>query len=500
VERSSSAGWVWLALRRGSAVRSQTARMDGAAFAAVYERHHQALYRYCRAILHDDEEARDALQSTMAKALAALRSEERDFELRPWLFRIAHNEAVSRVRQRREVAGLDSVSAVGTDSLAQAVEDRERVALLRADLRELPERQRAALVLRELNGLGHEEIAAVLDSSPRAVKQTIFEARAALHDCAAGRAMPCAEIKRALSDGDGRVLRGRRIRAHVRSCPSCQRFKSDVAQRRADLAVLAPGLPGAAGALLLGHVLPAAQAGATSSAMRAAGLGSGAAGTMATKAALLVAATATLAGGGTVAREVRRPSPRASLASSAHAHVVPVRPVLLRPHAVLSAAPPSRERTQSHRPMHRSAHAHGASAIRPPTHRTPAAAAATVGGTSASAGLRASTAGPPVAATQASQPLRPTHPFHPAHPTHPFRPAHPEHPSHAALGSRHLATPKQPDAAHAPGAAKEAAQGPTPAPNSNGNGNANGKAVGHDGAVDPLPHAGLGRHVPVAKN
>ena len=68
----------------------------------------------------------------------------------------------------------------GRDSLAQTVEDRERLALLRADLRDLPERQRSALVLRELSGLSHEEIAAVLDSSARAVKQTIFEARAAL--------------------------------------------------------------------------------------------------------------------------------------------------------------------------------------------------------------------------------------------------------------------------------------------------------------------------------
>ena len=60
---------------------------------------------------------------------------------------------------------LDAVGTLGTDSLAQTVEDRERLALLRADLRDLPERQRSALVLRELSGLSHEEIAVVLDSS-----------------------------------------------------------------------------------------------------------------------------------------------------------------------------------------------------------------------------------------------------------------------------------------------------------------------------------------------
>src|SRR4029453_12979458 len=105
--------------RRGPGLRSQAARADSAALAAMYERHHQALYRYCRSILRDDEEALDALQSTMAKALAALRDEERDFEVRPWLFRIAHNEAISRLRQRRETVDIEAIGSVGSDSLAQ---------------------------------------------------------------------------------------------------------------------------------------------------------------------------------------------------------------------------------------------------------------------------------------------------------------------------------------------------------------------------------------------
>jgi RNA polymerase sigma factor (sigma-70 family) len=294
-----------LRLRRAPGLRAQAARTDPAVLAAMYERHHQALYRYCRSILHDDEDARDALQSTMAKALAALRDEKRDFELRPWLFRIAHNEAISRLRQRREVVDLDAVDRVGTDSLTQTLEDRERLALLRADLGDLPERQRMALVLRELSGLSHEEIAGVLDSSARAVKQTIFEARAGLQECAEGRTMLCGDVQRALSDGDGRVLRGRRMRAHVRSCRACRQFKTALAQRPADLAVLAPALPATVGAALLGHLLPgAAKAGLASSAGAATGAGGGVVATVATKAAIVAVATATLAGTGTVVRDV----------------------------------------------------------------------------------------------------------------------------------------------------------------------------------------------------
>jgi RNA polymerase sigma factor (sigma-70 family) len=304
--------------RRAPPLRAQAARADPAALTAMYERHHQALYRYCRSILHDDEDARDALQSTMAKALAALRDEKRDFELRPWLFRIAHNEAISRLRQRRAVVDLDAVEAVGTDSLAQTLEDRERLALLRADLRDLPERQRAALVLRELSGLSHEEIAGVLDSSARAVKQTIFEARAGLQECAEGRTMLCADVQRALSDGDGRVLRARRMRAHVRSCRACRQFKTALAQRPADLAALAPALPTTVAAALLGHLLPAAKVGLASSAGTAAGAGGGAVGTVATKAVIVAVATMTLAGTGTVVRDVvRAPDPAAPPAAAA---------------------------------------------------------------------------------------------------------------------------------------------------------------------------------------
>ena len=217
------------------------------AFAALYQRHHQALYRYCRSILRHDEDAQDALQSTMAKAFAALQNEQRDFELRPWLFRIAHNEAISILRRRRDAAELDAAAAValGTDAGRARSRTASGCASCAATWRDLPERQRAALVLRELNGLGHEEIArGARTARPRAVKQTIFEARTALHECAEGREMACADVRRTLSDGDGRVLRGAALRAHLRACrvmPRASRRRSRSA--RPTSRALAPPLP-----------------------------------------------------------------------------------------------------------------------------------------------------------------------------------------------------------------------------------------------------------------
>jgi RNA polymerase sigma factor (sigma-70 family) len=447
--------------RRAPALRSQAARTEPAALAAMYERHHQALYRYCRSILHDDEDARDALQSTMAKALAALRDEQRDFELRPWLFRIAHNEAISRLRQRREVVDLDAVGSIGTDSLAQTLEDRERLALLRADLRDLPERQRMALVLRELSGLSHEEIAGVLDSSARAVKQTIFEARAGLQECAEGRTMLCADVQRALSDGDGRVLRGRRMRAHVRSCRACRQFKTALAQRPADLAVLAPALPATAGTALLAHLLPGAKAGLAASAGAAGGAGGGVAATVATKAAIVLVATATLAGTGTVVREVvtapdRGARPAVVAPPAARARPVST-PASLRPGARTGpAGSVGRGSDHPQAPVD----GHGS----PPSQRTKRKAAPGTGAVPAQAsqnpaGAKGQANGQAKRQAAASHGRHAvpktarTHPVHPdagrppAAPASKARPTHPEHPATPAAPAAHA----EPAAAQDPG-------------------------------------------------
>ena len=237
-----------------SRLRSRAARGNDAAFAAAYERHHQALYRYCRSIVQNDQDAQDALQNAFTRAFAALQTEQRDFDLRPWLFRIAHNEAITVLRQRRGTAVLDDDTQVA-GALEDQVAGREELRLLRADLADLPERQRAALVLRELSGLSHEEIGRVLDLSPAGVKQALFDARNALWSARDGRALACDDVRRKLSDGDGRVLRGRGVRAHLRSCVICQGFRAELASRPQRLRLLAPPLPAAGAASLLSPLL-----------------------------------------------------------------------------------------------------------------------------------------------------------------------------------------------------------------------------------------------------
>ncbi len=227
---------------------------DERAFAAIFRRYHQSLYRFCLAIVGNPEDAQDALQNTMVKVMRALPGEERTIDLKPWLYRIAHNESIDLLRRRRESRELDVEQVAPGYGLAEDAATRERLRRLVADLKELPERQREVLVMRELSGLEFDEIAAALDTSGAVARQTLYEARQSLRQMEEGREMSCATVTRALSDGDGRVTRRRDVRAHLRACESCRAFREEVAGRERDLAALSP-LPLAAAAGMLHGLL-----------------------------------------------------------------------------------------------------------------------------------------------------------------------------------------------------------------------------------------------------
>ena len=271
---------------------------DRRAFAAIYERYHQEVYRFCLSILGRPEDAQEALQNTMVKALRALPGERREIQLRPWLYRVAHNESIDLLRRRREGPELDGGQvADGAAELTETVASRERLRRLLADLGELPERQRSALVMRELGGLDYEQIGVAFESSPAVARQTVYEARLGLRELEVGREMSCERVTRQLSEADGRVTRRRDIRAHLRACPECRAFRDSIESRHNDLAALAP-LPAAAAASILHGIAGGkiAVGSGLGGATAAAGVGAGkVAGTsVAVKAVATVAVAATV--------------------------------------------------------------------------------------------------------------------------------------------------------------------------------------------------------------
>jgi|SRR6476619_3263069 len=278
-------------MNREQRLAQRAVQGDRRAFAEIYDRYHQDLYRFCLTMVGNPQDAQDALQNTMLKVLRALPGEKREINLKPWLYRIARNESVEALRRRHNSAELAPQQASEVEVAATA-ETRERLRILLADLEQLPERQRAALVMRELCGFDFAQIGATFGTSPAVARQTLYEARRSLRQLEEGREMRCTEVMRELSDADGRVTRRRQIRAHLESCADCRAFREEIAGRRENLAGIAP-LPVATSAGLLQSVLAvkAGSGGGATGAGLAGPLGAGAGKVAATSAIVKSVAT-----------------------------------------------------------------------------------------------------------------------------------------------------------------------------------------------------------------
>jgi RNA polymerase sigma factor (sigma-70 family) len=227
-------------------------RGDGRAFEEIYRRYEQDLYRFCLAMTGNHPDAQDALQNTMVKVLRGLPGEERQIVLKPWLYRIARNETIDVLRKRRDNEEL-GVAQTDISTVAETAEIREHLRMLLGDLEQLPQRQRAVLLMRELSGLGFAEIGIAFGTSAAAVRQTLYEARLNLQQLQEGRERRCVDVQRELSDADGRVIRRRKTRAHLRHCRECRTFQHEIVRRQKDLAAItAFPLAAAAGA---GHAV-----------------------------------------------------------------------------------------------------------------------------------------------------------------------------------------------------------------------------------------------------
>jgi RNA polymerase sigma factor (sigma-70 family) len=150
-----------------------------AAFEAIVARYQRPLMRYCARFL-SQESADDAVQQVFVRAYDALRSSDADMNLRPWLYRIAHNTALNSLRDRAPAHEQLSEQIDGVERPDQAFEKSQRLREVVGAVGMLPDRQRDALVLRELEGRSYDEIAASIGVSNGAVRQLLNRARITL--------------------------------------------------------------------------------------------------------------------------------------------------------------------------------------------------------------------------------------------------------------------------------------------------------------------------------
>jgi RNA polymerase sigma factor (sigma-70 family) len=178
------------------------------AFETIVRRYRRPLLRHCSRVLPAGR-AEDAVQQTFLKAYQALTNGDTEINLRPWLYRIAHNTSLNALRENGWTHDQLDESIDGVERPDQAFERRESLRETVAAVRGLPGRQRDALVLRELEGMSHEQIAGRLGVTPGAVRQLLHRARTGLR--AAASALTPSELVLRLAGGEAGKPIGARI-------------------------------------------------------------------------------------------------------------------------------------------------------------------------------------------------------------------------------------------------------------------------------------------------
>ncbi|HLU67587.1 MAG TPA: RNA polymerase sigma factor [Kofleriaceae bacterium] len=155
---------------------------DPGAFAVLVQRHNQALFRACRAVLGNDAEAEDAVQAAWVSAYRALASFRAESTFRTWVTRIAVHEASSRLRRRARLSEvpLEGITMTATVSPERDAFSAELGALLERHIDALPEGMRTVLVLRDIIELDTAETAACVGIAEEAVRVRLHRARRAL--------------------------------------------------------------------------------------------------------------------------------------------------------------------------------------------------------------------------------------------------------------------------------------------------------------------------------
>jgi RNA polymerase sigma factor (sigma-70 family) len=148
------------------------------------QRYRAPLLRYCSRLLSPTR-AEDAVQQAFLSAHRAIHAGDADLNLRPWLYRIAHNASLNLLRQHGYDHDQVSDEIDGVETPPQAFERGERLRTVVAAVQELPERQRNAIVLQAVEGRSYDEIASELGVTDGAVRQLLNRARNTLREAAA---------------------------------------------------------------------------------------------------------------------------------------------------------------------------------------------------------------------------------------------------------------------------------------------------------------------------
>src|SRR5216683_1458039 len=176
-------------------------------------------------------------------AFDAMQADERPLNVRPWLYRIARNRSLNHLRKQQPI-GVDSMDvhySEGGLTTADKVHKREDFRLLLVDVQGLPETQRTALLLREIDALSYDQIAEAMDTTVPSVKSLLVRARVSLAEAAEARQLSCQEVRLELGEvAEGLKKMPPPVRRHVKTCDRCASFKTTLRDTNKALAAIFP--------------------------------------------------------------------------------------------------------------------------------------------------------------------------------------------------------------------------------------------------------------------
>ena len=337
----------FLRLQSDEKLVTLTRRGNQSAYEALVGRYHARILGFTRHMLASKEDAEDVTQESFAAAYSAMMADERAINVKPWLYRIARNRSLNHMR-RQSAIGVDDFDhhvANHGRTTEDEVSQREDLRQLMTDVRDLPESQRTALLLREIDALSYDQIAEAMETTVPSVKSLLVRARGGLAEAAEARQISCEEVRIELAEvAEGLAKLSPPVRRHTRECERCKGFQATLKQNNKALAMLLPiGPLLVLKKVVLAHLGTTASAGGTATATAGGGLLSGAAGSIATKAAATMAAAAIVTTGAvevnkaTTAQPTRESAAAITQSTPAVAAVVAPAPKLKIP-AVVAAA------------------------------------------------------------------------------------------------------------------------------------------------------------------
>lgn len=230
---------------------------DGAAFTELFEALYRPILNYVYHTVGDQPTAEDITQEAFIRAHRSLDKLGPPWDFKSWVYRIAGNLAIDHLRRSKRFVDFEEQVIMGESPTTRRPAERnlqreDAVHSVHGTLDQMPTGYRQALILRELNGLSYQQMAAAMDCSYANARQIVHRARMRFRDLhlarmtlaeSAARCPVLGEMLSAYHDGELTPAQQREVEEHIAGCRDCQQTRDEFKKVGALVAGLMPVMP-----------------------------------------------------------------------------------------------------------------------------------------------------------------------------------------------------------------------------------------------------------------